>query len=220
MAGVAAYSTLGWFEDAVLNTFLQQDALSLAGLMFHELAHRTLYVAGDATFNESFATAVENIGLERWIEHAQLQHLQPAYRQQRQRQQAFLQLVLANRAQREALFASDLSDEEKQAGKVALIEQLRAGYAELKAGWDDYAGYDAWFSQDLNNAQLSTVATYHQLEPGFRALFQQSGQDFQRFYEHCQQLARQPQEERHRLLQELIPDPDSAPVVRSAPLLE
>lgn len=204
VGGVAAYSTLGWFEDAVLNTFVQRDALSLAGLLFHELAHRTLYLPGDATFNESFATAVEAIGLELWIEHARLQHLKPAYQQGRQRQQQFLQLVLHHRAQRQALFDSSQSDAAKQAGKAALIQQLRADYAELKAHWNGYSGYDAWFNTDLNNAQLSTVATYHQLEPAFQALFEQSGRDFSTFYQRCRQLAAQSREARQQLLEKLI----------------
>lgn len=203
VGGVAAYSTLGWFQDAVLNTFVQRDSLSLAGLLFHELAHRTVYLPGDSTFNESFATAVEHIGLALWIEHSGMQDLQPAYLQARQRQQQFLELVLENRAQRQALFRSDKSDAEKRAGKADLIQRLRDDYARLKASWAGYSGYDSWFASDLNNAQLSTVATYHQLEPGFRALFEHSGRDFPTFYQRCRQLTKKSKEERHQFLNRL-----------------
>lgn len=203
VGGIAAYSTLGWFDDAVLNTFVQRDSLSLAGLLFHELAHRTVYLPGDSTFNESFATAVENIGIERWIEAAGLQHLQDGYQKAEQRQQQFLALVLKNRAERVALFSSDKSDTEKRAGKLALENQLRQDYATLKASWNGFAGYDRWFAGPLNNAQLSTVATYHQLEPGFRALFEQSGRNFPTFYQRCRELAEQSADERHRYLNRL-----------------
>jgi predicted aminopeptidase len=60
--GVDAYSTLGWFDDSLLSTVLDRDSYQLAGLIFHELAHQVLYLPGDTTFNESFATAVERAG--------------------------------------------------------------------------------------------------------------------------------------------------------------
>ena len=203
VGGVPAYSTLGWFDDAVLNTFIGRDQLSLAALIFHELAHRTFYVADDATFNESFATAVESIGLQRWIKHAELKALEPAYTAAQARQQQFLDLVLKNRSEREQLFDSDLSDSDKLSRKQALLVQLKSDYAVLKSSWGDYNGYDRWFEGPLNNAQLSTVATYHQLEPGFLALYEQSGQDLGLFIQRCRLIAKRPQPERHSFLNQL-----------------
>lgn len=205
VGGVAAYSTLGWFDDAVLNTFVSRDELSLAALLIHELAHQTLYVPDDSTFNESFATAVEQLGLERWIAHARLHHQQPAYQITQQRQQQFLALVLQHRHARETLFRQNLPDDEKRAGKILLQERLQQQYAQLKQTWNGFNGYDRWFAQPVNNAQLSTVATYHTLVPGFRALFEQSGQDFPVFFQRCRKLAGQSPDERHRQLQGLAP---------------
>lgn len=203
VGGISAYSTLGWFDDSVLSTFVERDQLALAALLIHELTHQTFYVPDDSTFNESFATAVEQIGLELWIEAAGLQHERPAYQAARQRQQQFLQLVMDNRAELETLFASDLTDTEKRQGKTRLQEQLQQQYQQLKLSWNGYSGYDNWFNGPLNNAQLSTVATYHALEPGFRALFEQSGQDFPRFLQRCRMIAKQPVPERHQLLQRI-----------------
>jgi len=59
VSGVPAYSTLGWFADPLLNTFVGGTEGQLAGLLFHELAHQVVFVGGDTTFNESFATTVE-----------------------------------------------------------------------------------------------------------------------------------------------------------------
>lgn len=203
VGGVAAFSTLGWFDDAVLNTFVARDQLSLAALLIHELSHQTLYVADDSTFNESFATAVENIGLEQWITHANLQEQLPAYREAKSRQQQFLELVLQHRARLEILFASNASDTDKRQHKADMQTRLQQDYAQLKQSWNGYAGYDRWFAQPVNNAQLSTVATYHALEPGFRALFAQSGNDFPRFFQRCRELGQKTQDERHQILQQL-----------------
>lgn len=203
VGGVPAYSTLGWFDDAVLNTFIQRDPITLAGLIFHELAHQTLYLPGDSTFNESFATAVEHIGIEQWITAAQLEPLLPDYQAAQQRHREFLALVLDHRAALETLYDSDQSRTDKLAGKAQLTAQLLQDYQSLKAQWNGYDGYDRWFAGPLNNAQLSTVATYHQLEPGFRALFNQSDNNLALFYQRCRELADLEQSERHSYLNQL-----------------
>ena len=69
--GVPAYSTLGWTDwlggDPLLNTFIRWPEGDLARLLFHELAHQVAYAADDTTFNESYATAVERLGGQRWL---------------------------------------------------------------------------------------------------------------------------------------------------------
>ncbi len=50
-----AFSSLGFFSDPVLSNLLKLDRVQLAGVIFHELFHRTFYLAGDAMFNESQA---------------------------------------------------------------------------------------------------------------------------------------------------------------------
>jgi predicted aminopeptidase len=67
VGGVPAYSTLGRFDDPVLNTMMRWQDTDLVATMFHELAHQALYIKDDSAFNESFATAVADIGLERWL---------------------------------------------------------------------------------------------------------------------------------------------------------
>ncbi len=67
LAGIPAYSTLSWFDDPLLNTFVNWPTARLAELMFHELAHQRLFVAGDTDFNEAFATAVGHLGTRHWL---------------------------------------------------------------------------------------------------------------------------------------------------------
>lgn len=66
LADIPAYSTLGWFDDPLLNTFIQWPTARQAELLFHELAHQRLYLADDSAFNEAFATVVGRLGTERW----------------------------------------------------------------------------------------------------------------------------------------------------------
>lgn len=65
ISGVEAYSTLGWFNDPILNSMLGWGDERLASLIFHELAHQR-FLKDDTEFNESFATFVEQQGTRQW----------------------------------------------------------------------------------------------------------------------------------------------------------
>ena len=67
VAGVPAYSTLGYFDDPLLSSMLDRGELVTASYIFHELAHQQYYLKGDGAFNEAFATSVEEIGVLLWL---------------------------------------------------------------------------------------------------------------------------------------------------------
>jgi len=196
--GVTAYSTLGWFDDPVLNTFVSYPEESLSALIFHELAHQQLYIKGDSVFNESFATAIEREGLKRWLKHADKEQLLTRYQLKKSRQQQFLNLVLSHQSERTKLYASALTDQQKRNNKALLIKEIRGDYRVIKAQWGGYNGYDAWFNGPLNNAQLSTVATYNTLVSGFEHLLATFHYDLNLFYKYCKTLENLSVEQRHQ----------------------
>ncbi len=204
VADISAYSTLGWFADPLLNTFIHWPTARLAELMFHELAHQRLYIADDTAFNEAFATAVGRLGAERWLAQRGAAREQEEYAADYHRRQEFLQIVTASRESLRAVYASGQSDAEKRAEKQRILTGLRVRYRELKQGWGGYAGYDRWFGQDLNNAKLAGHSTYQRWAPAFIALYQQEGQDFAAFYQAAEVLGRLPPREREARLRELL----------------
>ena len=204
VGGVPAYSTLGWFDDPILSTFIGYADADLAGIVFHELAHQKVYAAGDTQFNESFATTVEQTGVERWLAEHGDQQQRVAYQLQQQRQHDFLGLLLRFRARLEENYARDVSDDDKRAQKAAIFGDLQQAYQQMKAGWGGYSGYDRWFAEPLSNAHLASVASYHDFVPAFSTLLQQEG-SFPKFYQAVQELAALGKGERHRRLSLLAP---------------
>lgn len=200
VGGVPAYSTLGWFDDPVLSTFIRYPEAELARLLFHELAHQIVYVQDDSTFNESFATAVEEEGMERWISLDPTRARSADWEAAQRRRKDFLDLVLSVRARLDALFRSDLTDERKRLEKRDILAALGGEYQKLKQAWGGYPGYDRWFSERPNNAQLASVAIYTQRVPAFRAMLRREGGDFSRFYRAVKELARLPMAQRDAVL--------------------
>ncbi len=182
VGGVPAYSTLGWFNDVVLNTFIDYRDAELARLVFHELAHQVAYAPGDTTFNESFATAVERVGVRRWLAASGRSEQLAAFDAARDQQQEFLDLVARTRRALQAVYESRLPDDEKLKRKVFTYTRMREQYLELKQSWGGYPAYDRWFEEPLNNAKLASVAAYHQLVPAFERLLADNGGDLEAFY--------------------------------------
>jgi predicted aminopeptidase len=212
VGGVPAYSTLGWFDDPLLSTFLHYSEGELARLVFHELAHQVLYLPGDTTFNESFATAVEEAGVERWLDRRADPALGSAYRDHARRRREFVALLQRHKTALAELYARPVSDDEKRRGKRATFDALRADYASLKqASWGGFAGYDRWFAQPLTNAHLAAVGAYTDRLPAFRALLARVGGDLPRFYEEARALAALPREDRTRRLDALAGLPPGRP---------
>jgi predicted aminopeptidase len=218
---VPAYSTLGWTNwlggDPLLNTFIGYPEGELARLVFHELAHQVLYVKDDTRFNESFATAVERIGGERWLTQEASPQAKAEYAVFDSRRREFRALSRSVREQLQAVYThAAWSDAEKLQRKASVMDGFRAAYAALRASWSDYPGFDAWVAR-ANNASFGAQAAYDDLVPGFLALFEREGQDFNRFYDAVRALGEQPREQRSAALHELARQTHLAEQTPTAP---
>jgi predicted aminopeptidase len=189
VAGIAAYSTLGWFHDPLLNTMLTRSETSLAGTLFHELAHQQLFVKGDTTFNESFATAVELEGVRRWLLHHGHGDQYQNYERMHRRKMQFIDLVQITRNKLKKLYADDIPDDAKRKDKQRIFSDLKQDYRNLKVTWGGYRGYDNWFARELNNAHLVPIGSYHDYVPAMQRLLNLQGDDLTAFYREAKRIA-------------------------------
>jgi predicted aminopeptidase len=219
VSGVPAYSTLGWFDDPVLSSFVRWPETELARLIFHELAHQLLYVKDDSAFNESFATAVEEVGVARWLARQGDPALDAQAGRSQRLRRAFRDLVTDARAQLAVVYESEASDAEKRAAKIATFAAMRSAYEQAKAGDPGLAGYERWFAQQPNNASLAAISLYTDRVPGFRALLAEAGGDLPRFYERVRSLTALPREKRHAALTEAASRADTLAATPATPPL-
>jgi predicted aminopeptidase len=221
--GVPAYSTLGWMNwaggDPLLNTFIHYPEGELARLVFHELAHQVVYASGDTMFNESFATAVERLGGERWLNEQAPPATRQAYEVFNNRRQQFRALSLATRRALTEIYASQPAplqtdaawNAAQLAAKEAVMQRFRSDYAKLKSNWGGFAGYDGWVAR-ANNASFGAQAAYDELVPGFMALFEEEDRDWPSFYAAVKALAERPLAERHAVLKNADPSMATTPL--------
>jgi predicted aminopeptidase len=174
VGGVPAYSTLGWFDDPLLSTFIRYPDAQLARLVFHELSHQLVYAKGDTTFNESFAVTVEQEGVRRWLAAEGRTGELAEFRATQERRREFAQRVKQTRERLAVVYGSNLSNE-------AMLEQKRGEWQRLR---QSYPGIPA----EPNNAFLASIAAYTELVPAFEQLLAESG-SLEAFYRRTKALA-------------------------------
>jgi predicted aminopeptidase len=203
--GVAAYSTLGRVADPVLSTMLGYGNTELAAIIFHELSHQVIYVAGDSAFNEAFAMTVEQAGLTRWLKSRGREDLLDRYHAVKGRQHEIVELFMRRRGELALLYASKLTTaamrERKRAIFIALAEDIRS----LAKSAGEGTPYADWLAEGLNNAHLASLATYFDCMPGFERLLAAQEGNLSAFYSSVRLLAGKPRAERHTKICEKAP---------------
>lgn len=200
VGGVAAYSTLGWFSDPVLDTFLVRSDINIARLLFHELAHRVVFVPGDTQFNESFATAIEESSLQRWLADRQKQVEFEDYLDSKKRRSQVLMLINTTRSKLAVNYASGENDDRRRVKKQQLIDQMRVEYKLLKQSWEGEQDFQYWMESDVNNAKLGTIADYNAWVPAFQQILMENGNSLELFFAAVELLAAMDKQERDEYL--------------------
>lgn len=175
IGGVTAYSTLGWFDDPLLDTFLFRPEEQLAALLFHELAHQLVYVKDDTRFNESFATAIERFLLKKWLLSIGDEHRFDRYVASQARVESVIGLVEQTRVSLRELYESGQSADDTDRKKRDIISGLILQYETLSQHWDEGSEYSHWMETPINNAKIETVADYHQWVPAMSAILEKEG---------------------------------------------
>ena len=203
VGGVPAYSTLGWFDDPVLSSFVSWPETEIARLIFHELAHQLIYVKSDSAFNESYATTVEEAGLARWLASRHDSQLDKLAARADHMRAVFRDLVRTTRTKLAEIYASDASDDDKRRAKHDIVAAMKAAYESAKQGDPALSGYDRWFAQQPNNAALAAVGLYTDRVPAFRELLHEANDDLSTFYQRVRELAARPKRQRDAALDAL-----------------
>lgn len=191
VAGVGAYSTLGFFADPLTSAMLDRDDASLAELIFHELSHQKLYIKNNTQFNEAFATVVGEQGAIFWLQKTNREALLKSYKERLLVQADFISLVGNTKNKLKKLYESSLTDDIKRQKKQLIFELMKQDYEQLKASkWNGKGWYERWFNAPLNNARLVSIATYHDLVPSFMELFNACDKSFLRFYEQVKKMSK------------------------------
>ena len=187
--GVAAFTTLGWFKDPLVDTFLLGSEQGLIRTLYHELAHLRLYVPDDTDWNESYASAVSELGTQAF-NAAQPLGMPPLTQdaQWATKMRLVERLILTARADLAVLYGKDHSDQVLRAKKSERIARLKTDYQDLVSDWPK-PPYQKLMSGPLNNASLALVQSYSGLTPRFIELYKALGGNFERFFEAVRRLS-------------------------------
>jgi predicted aminopeptidase len=198
VGGVSAYSTLGRFADPVLNTMMQWNDTDLIATLFHELAHQKVYVKNDTQFNESFATAVAEIGIERWFAARKEAGLLNVYLERKALRREMLQLVEEAKIRLAVLYDSDVEESEMRKQKDDVLRDLSTEVRRLLSG--NGANAPPWLSGALNNARLVSLGLYEGWLPAFREIYKDCNGKMACFYDASRTLAELPRDQRYAKL--------------------
>jgi predicted aminopeptidase len=169
--GARAYSTLGWFRDSILSSMIPPgpEALGeLINVVLHESVHATIYIPGQAYFDESLASFVADrmtpVYLEK-LKGARSPELE-AYQRENVEGEGRQKVLHETYLELEKLYSSSLSDAEKAGKKKEILTGLKTRL-QLK--------------REINNATLIQFKEYHSGKQDFDGLFEACGRDWKRF---------------------------------------
>ncbi len=207
----SAYSTLGYlnqswlpdyFSDPVLSTFLQRSDRELIATLIHEMAHQVVYVAGDTSFNESYATFVEQEGTLQYLRAGNLGYKMEKIQLNYEDRLLFRSWIDETIKELNDLYSTSLDEDRKRLRKQLIFERLKQRYQQNQTQFQ-FLNYSRWFAQDLNNSHLLGVKRYNNFVSAFEELFRRAERNWGDFHKKVEELARFPKEDRDKWLNQL-----------------
>jgi predicted aminopeptidase len=190
---VDSFSMLGLARDPLYSFMRRYSRAELAELIIHELAHATVFIRGQAQFNEEFATFVGEEGARQWLASAVGPGSAEAAEAEDARSDSalFLEALRGLRGALEEVYRADLPDEEKRLRKAALLARFERDFAgSVQPGFrtDQFRRMQ---SPRVNNAYLSLFSLYNDDVPLIREYFSWvCGGDIRRLIAEVRALAR------------------------------
>lgn len=196
-----AYSTLGWFDDPLLDTMWSRSDARFAAYIIHELAHQQLYLKGDSRFNESYASFVELVGVQQWLRSLEDQVALQQWLELEEAEGDFTELMQVTRNELEEVYASGEEPDELRARKLTVFERMEDSYGRIRdSKWDGRDYFGGWFLKPPNNARFALLDTYQGGNCAFRQLFVEAGEDMKVFHGLASEKSRLPDGERQAWL--------------------
>ena len=198
---VTAYSTLGWFDDPVLSSFIDWPDYRLAGLLFHELTHQRIYIDDDTQFNESLAVAVQQAGTELWLESIRDDAQRDEFKRWIEYRGEVISLIEQTGEKLHQLYKSEMLESVKRDKKATIFSASREHYLAIAQRLDYSDGFKDWFGGDLNNAKIASIAAYNTYVPAFSAMIKAHGYNFSAFFDGVDEIAAMDKGARQQCLQ-------------------
>ena len=201
--GVHVHSTNGWFEDPVLNTFLLLGQARMAGIIFHEKTHETVYTKADYAFSEGLAMFVQSEGERLWIKEKYGPEALILFEADAVRFNQLNEIIMAARHRLDLLYRSGFPEEVMRLQKSDIFSSLLDNYKELEKEWGGWDNYNEWMHREWNNARIAEYVKYNDNTPAFRKMFENCGKDFHLFISEARRIASLSQKERSEIMEKL-----------------
>ncbi len=187
MRGVAAYSTLGWFNDPLLSSMLQYKDYDLVNTIIHETVHATLYIKHEAEFNERMAVFIGNKGAELFYLKKEGPNSPTlfAVKNENADDRTFSEWLSVKLKNMEAWYQSLPTNEQSDDKRQQQFSQLQEDFKKEVLPQLKTETYKKFQNIKINNARLLVYRTYMQDLSDFEKLYEKNGRDFKKFLEEC-----------------------------------
>lgn len=164
LSEASAFSSLGWFEDPIYNSMLAYDTEVLTNIIFHELVHRTLWVADHVDFNEQLATYVADVMTHRYLKSKNLLPYLQSFQEKRRDRAQFAKWLESLKAELTLLYENpSVTDIKSQKQEILNKYEtvLRPKFERV-----DLVGDEPW-----NNAKILAYTMYTPSQDMFEKAF-------------------------------------------------